>query len=344
MNKFTKGIAIVALGSVFAASQALSETKTLVIASWAGPSHVVNKDMWPAFIKRIEEISDGELSAEIKLNLVPPPASADLVLDKAADITFIFHGYNAGRFVTTQLAELPGIEGNAAQTSAAYWRVYDKYLKEANEQDEFKTLAMFTHGAAQLHLAKPIEGLADLDGMKIRAPGGVGSIMVDGLGAVGIQVPATKVYETLSAGAADGVTINTDGRIGYTLDEVAPVLYEVPGGLYRGSFAALMNKDTWESLSPELQAKLDAEFFGEPMSRLFGELWDDGDDVARANTEKLGNPIVAASKADMELLKPLFEQAKVDVLKQINAKGIDAQAAYDYYVAQVAELRDEVAE
>ncbi|MGJ8546022.1 MAG: TRAP transporter substrate-binding protein [Sulfitobacter sp.] len=341
MNKFTTGLAIAAMGSVLAVSQALAETKTLVIASWAGPSHVVNKDMWPAFIKRIEEISDGALTAEIKLNLVPPPASADLVLDKAADITFIFHGYNAGRFVTTQLAELPGIEGTAEQSSAAYWRVYEKYLQDAGEQEEFKTLAMFSHGAAQLHLARPIEGLSDLAGMKIRAPGGVGSIMVEGLGAVGIQVPATKVYETLSAGAADGVTINVDGRIGYTLDEVAPVLYEVPGGLYRGSFAALMNKDTWNELSPELQEKLDAEFFGEPMSRLFGKLWDDGDEVARANTVTLGNPIVAASEADMALLEPLFEKAKATVLEQISAKGIDAQAAYDFYVAQVAELRGE---
>lgn len=340
MKRLIKGIAVAALGVACATNQSVAETKTLVIASWAGPSHVVNKDMWPAFVERIEEISDGALTAEIKLNLVPPPASADLVLDKAADITFIFHGYNAGRFVATQLAELPAIEGTAEETSAAYWRVYEKYLESAGEHDEFKTLAMFNHGPAQLHLARPIEGLAELENMKIRAPGGVGSIMVDGLGAVGIQVPATKVYETLSSGAADGVTINVDGRIGYTLDEVAPVLYEVPGGLYRGSFAALMNKDTWNDLSPELQAKLDAEFFGEPMSRLFGKLWDDGDAVARANTEALGNPIITASDSDMALLEPLFEKAKANVLSQIDARGIDAQAAYDYYVAEVEKVRN----
>ncbi|MBL6428959.1 MAG: TRAP transporter substrate-binding protein [Maritimibacter sp.] len=341
--KTTKRILVAGIAAHFAtAALAQDDPRVLTIASWAGPNHVVNADMWPAFVDRIEEVSDGALTAEIKLNLVPPPAMADFVLDGGADITFIFHGYNAGRFVVPQLTELPGVEGNAEAASIAYWRVWKEHLEAAGEQDEFKTIAMFQHGPAQLHLTEEIESLAEVDGMKIRAPGGVGSMAIDGLGGVGIQVPATKVYETLSAGAADAVSMNVDGRIGYNLDEVAPVMFEVPGGLYRGSFAAIMSKDTWESFDPELQAALDKKIFGEPMSALFGRLWDGGDVAALENTRSLGNPIIEASQADIDHFAPIIENIKATVMQRVSERGVDAVAAKAMFDEEMAKAMSEI--
>ncbi|MBL6431271.1 MAG: hypothetical protein HPM95_09005 [Alphaproteobacteria bacterium] len=70
--------------------------QTLTIASWAPPTHVINSEVWPEFIRRLETVSDGALTATVKLGFAPPPGMADLVLDGAADITYIFHGYNPG--------------------------------------------------------------------------------------------------------------------------------------------------------------------------------------------------------------------------------------------------------
>ncbi|SEO66606.1 TRAP-type C4-dicarboxylate transport system, substrate-binding protein [Salinihabitans flavidus] len=327
---------------IASAALAQNDPRVLTIASWAGPSHVVNAEMWPQFIDKFEEISDGELTAEVKLNLVPPPAMADFVLDGAADITFIFHGYNAGRFVVPQLVELPGVEGDAEAASAAYWRVWKSHLEAAGEQDEFKTLAMFQHGAAQLHLTDPIDGLDAVDGMKIRAPGGVGSLAVEGLGGVGIQVPATKVYETLSAGAADAVTMNTDSRVGYNLDEVAPVIFEIPGGLYRGSFAVLMRKETWNSIDPELREALDEEFFGEPMSRLFGRIWAAGDERAMQAARDAGSAIISASDEDIAHFAPIVENVTATVLERVNGRGIDAEAAKAAFEKEIAAVMAEI--
>ncbi|OAN75664.1 hypothetical protein A8B82_01665 [Sulfitobacter sp. EhC04] len=336
-----KKLCALALTTLMAAGVANAETRTLVIASWAAPTHVFNQRMWPDFIKKLEEVSDGELTAEVKLNLVPPPAMADLVADGAADITFIFHGYNAGRFVTTQLVELPGVAGDAEATSVAYWRVWDKYLKAAGEQDEFKTIGMFMHGAAQIHTAEPIQSLADLNGMKVRSPGGVGSMIVDELGGIGIQVPGTKVYETLAARAADGVVMNVEARTSFNLDEVAPAVFLYPGGLYRGSFAALMNKETWDSFSPELQAKLDKGLFGEPMSRLFGKLWAEGDMSALENSRAAGLPIIEATDKDVELFNPIIEKISANIIDVVNAKGIDAVAAQKDFADITAEIMKE---
>ena len=50
----------------------------------------------------IEEATEGRVTAEVKYGLGSPPAQFDLILDGAADITWIFHGYSPGRFVATK--------------------------------------------------------------------------------------------------------------------------------------------------------------------------------------------------------------------------------------------------
>ena len=97
---------------------ALAE-ETLTISSWLPPSHPINTEMLEGLIADMEEATDGEVTAEIKMGLAPPPAQMDMIMDQAADISIIFHGYQPGRFLGTKLIELPGYEGNAEQASVA---------------------------------------------------------------------------------------------------------------------------------------------------------------------------------------------------------------------------------
>ena len=122
-----------ALAGMLATATAHSADYTLTISSWAPPTHGLNANMWPNLIQMIEEATDGKVTAEIKYGLAPPPAQMDLVMDGAADMTVIFHGYQPGRFAATKLIELPGYDGNAEAASVAYWRVHEKYLAEADE-------------------------------------------------------------------------------------------------------------------------------------------------------------------------------------------------------------------
>ena len=85
--------------SMFTSVSAQAAQTTLTISSWAPPSHGINAIMWPNFIKMMEDATDGRVSAEIKYKLGSPPAQFDLIQDGVADLTWIFHGYNPGRFV-----------------------------------------------------------------------------------------------------------------------------------------------------------------------------------------------------------------------------------------------------
>ncbi|MGV6850454.1 MAG: TRAP transporter substrate-binding protein [Marinibacterium sp.] len=318
-------------------SVAFAADYTLTISSWAPPTHGINAKMWPKFVEMVEEATDGKVTAELKLGIAPPPAQMDLIMDGAADASIIFHGYQPGRFVTTKLIELPGYEGSAEAASVAYWRAYDKYLKAADEHRGVKVIALHTHGPAQLHTSNSVTNLDEVSGLKVRIPGGVGGDVGTALGATGIQVPAPKVYETLASKAADGVVMPFESRKGFKLTEVAPNVYEMPGGLYRGSFAFIMNEDTFADLPEDIQKSLDEKVFGEPLSREIGKIWDEIDAIGREATESTeGNAIHEASTEDMEKFSKIAEDVRAKVIAEVNEAGVDAQAAYDMIKSEMS--------
>ncbi|WP_170339729.1 TRAP transporter substrate-binding protein [Ruegeria arenilitoris] len=311
-------------------SVAFAADYTLTISSWAPPTHGINAKMWPKFVEMVEEATDGKVTAELKLGIAPPPAQMDLIMDGAADASIIFHGYQPGRFVTTKLIELPGYEGSAEAASVAYWRAYEKYLKAADEHRGVKVIALHTHGPAQLHTSSPVTSMDQISGLKVRIPGGVGGDVGTALGATGIQVPAPKVYETLASKAADGVVMPLESRKGFKLTEVAPNVYEMPGGLYRGSFAFIMNEDTFADLPEDIQQALEENVFGEPLSREIGKIWDEIDAIGREATQSTeGNAIHEAAAEDMEKFSTIAEDVRAKVIAEVNDAGVDAQAAYD---------------
>ncbi|MDH3740908.1 MAG: TRAP transporter substrate-binding protein [Hyphomicrobiales bacterium] len=315
---------------------AANAAEKLVISSWAPPTHGINAKLWPRFIEMMEKATDGRVSAEIKYKLAPPPAQFDLVQDGAADFTWIFHGYNPGRFVATKLIELPGYEGSAEAASVAYWRAYDKFLASANEHKGVKLIALHTHGPGQLHSAKKVTSLAEIKGMKLRLGGGVSGDVGSALGATGIRVPAPKVYETLASKAADGVMMPMEGKKGFKLTEVAQHTYQMPGGFYRGSFALIMNEDKFKSLSEQDQKAL-MTIFGEAVSQMSGKVWDEIDATGTEATKSTdGNSINMASDADQAAYAAIAKPIRAKVIAEVSAKGVDAAGAVEFIAKEMS--------
>lgn len=338
MANFTKLTALVA-GATMALTGAVANAAdyTLTISGWAPPTHGMNAKMWPSFVKMIEEATDGQVTAEIKLGLAPPPAQMDLVMDGAADVSIIFHGYQPGRFVMTKMIELPGYDGSAEAASVAYWRTHEKFLAQAREHRGVKLIALTTHGPAQLHSHEQVTSMDQIAGMKVRIPGGVGGDVGAALGATGIQVPAPKVYETLASKSADGVVMPMETRKGFRLTEVAPNVYFMPGGLYRGSFALIMNEDAFADMPADVQKALEDKVFGEPLSRMAGAMWQEIDQIGLEATKAApGNSINQATPADLEKFNAIAADVRAKVIAEVAAEGVDAQAAYDMIAAEMA--------
>ncbi|MCO8144105.1 TRAP transporter substrate-binding protein [Rhodovulum tesquicola] len=333
----TFGTLLAGAALAIAGSAGWAADHTLVISSWAPPTHNINAKMWPKFIEMIEEATDGRVTAEVKLGLAEAPAQMDLVMDGAADVSIIFHGYQPGRFVTTKMIELPGYVGSSEAAAVAYWRAYEAHLKQADEHRGVKVIALHSHGGAQLQSAAPVTTLDQMAGMKVRIPGGVATDLGAALGMIGIQVPAPKVYETLASRAADGVVIPIESRVGFKLTEVAQNMYMLPGGLYRGSFAFIMSEDAFADLPEDIRTALEEKVFGEPLSRAIGAIWEEGDAEGIALTEATpGNAIHQASPEDAARFDEIAETIRARVIEEVAATGVDAQAAHDMIRAEMA--------
>lgn len=311
---------------MMATAPAMAQTE-LTFSNWLPRAHPIVADMIVPWIESVEAATEGRVTFEIVDQLGPPPAQYDLVVDGLADASLSVHGYTPGRFVATTLAELPFLGDSAEAVSVAYWRVYEEYLAAAGEQDDVKTLGMFTHGPGQIYsTSTDLSDLGVLDGMKMRVGGGIVSQVADELGVVVVPSPATQAYEILSSGVADGIMFPQESIENFNLLDVLSNAVFVPGGLYNTSFFMVMNQDVWDTLSEEDQAAIDS-VSGESFSVLAGAAWDAADASGKAAMEGAGFTIRTLEGEELNQLAGTISDVEASVLETVSGTGVDAAAA-----------------
>ena len=335
MNVKTKSISALTVAVSMLASAAQAET-VLTVANWLPPSHPLVSEVIVPLTEEIAEATNGEVTANIlPAPLGPPAAHFDFAVNGVADITFGVQGYNAGRFKTTNIAEIPFLADSAEASSVAYWRTWDAMLKDAGEYDDVKVLAVFTHGPGEIFLKEGDASSVDLlDGQKLRVGGGIVHEVASTLGAVPVEGPSSKAYELLSQGVADGILFPYESVSFFKLIPQLDVGVSVPGGLYNTSFYIVMNKAKFESLTPEQQAAIDS-VTGEALARKAGQMWDrvDAAGLAAMEGEITVTPATEEQMAAWsESLQPIIDAE----IAEVSETGVDGQAAYDMMLAEIA--------
>ncbi|MBB96056.1 MAG: ABC transporter substrate-binding protein [Rhodobacteraceae bacterium] len=324
-----------AVSLVMMAGAASAQT-VLTVANWLPPSHPLVSEVVVPMTEQIEEATGGSVTTNIlPAPLGPPPAHFDFAVNGVADITFGVQGYSAGRFKTTNLGELPFLGDSAEATSVAYWRTWEKFLEPAGEYNGVKVLGVFTHGPGEIFLK---DGDATdpglLEGTKIRVGGGFVHEIASELGAVPVEGPSSKAYELLSQGVADGIFFPYESVNFFKLIPQLNVGVSVPGGLYNTSFFIVMNQAKWDSLTPEQQEQIDS-VTGEALARMAGQMWDRADAKGLAAME--GEiAVTPATDEQMAAWSAALEPIVAEKMAEVTAAGVDAQAAYEFFKAEIA--------
>jgi TRAP-type C4-dicarboxylate transport system substrate-binding protein len=220
-----------------------------------------------------------------------PPGLIDQAIDGVADIVWTVAGYTPGRFPHTEVFELPFMMTNAEATSRAYWDMAEKYMIDDDFKD-FHILAVWVHGPGLIHSKEPITSVADLDGVKLRAPTRVTNQMFSSLGATAIGMPVPAVPEALSKGVIDATVIPWEVTGALKVPELVKNHTEFgDASLYTTAFLFAMNKDRYEALPDDLKAVLDANS-GADFSAFAGKQMQIDDAPGRAAAEALGNTII----------------------------------------------------
>ena len=312
---------------LFWVAPTLFAQEVLNISSWAPPTHHMNAVVWPTWGKWVEEATEGRVTTKIEYKLASPLKQFELVRDGVADAGWIFHGYNT-RYVATQAVEMPNLGTSAEAASVAYWRVHQKYLAKADEHRGVTLIGLTSHGPAVIQTKSALKDLGDLSGQKIRVPGGVGSLVGKALGVTAVKLPAPKVYEALSSGVADGIFMPMETQKSFRLKEVVPFVTIMPGGLYYGSFAFIMNSDFLAGLSEKDRAAV-MSVSGEQLSKLSGQQWDAADTAGLAAAKEAGTTITTASADVHKKYLAIMAPVEAGWLERANKAGIDGKAALE---------------
>ncbi|MBP6220487.1 TRAP transporter substrate-binding protein [Limnohabitans sp.] len=308
MKKTLISMAAVALTSLTGVAQAQT---VLTVSSWLPPTHTASMAQ-----KEWCDLLTDNTKGRIKCNILPrgvtpAPGTYDAIKNGLADLSYTVHGYTPGRFVMTQMSELPFL-GNSAETiSVALSRVTGKHPEFAAEHQGVKVITLFSHGPGIVFNTKrAIAKTDDLSGLKFRVGGGMVNEMSKALGMNVTLKPAPDSYELLSSGVMDGTLFPAESTESFKIDKIIKHATTFPGGLYNTSFVFMMNQAKYDKLSAEDKKAVDA-ISGETAARIFGRGWDKVDRRAFGLMQANG---VQVTKADAKFVADI--KAKTAPLEQ----------------------------
>ena len=262
-------LSLLALAGASAHHLASAQT-VLTTSSWLPPTHTLSMAQ-----KEWCDLVEKNSAGKVKCNILPravsaPPGTFDAVKNGLADLSYSVQGYTPGRFIYTQMAELPFLGNNAEPISVAYNKVAMKNPQFSVEHAGMKVLAFFTHGPGIVFNTKRlIAKVDDLNGLKFRVGGGMVNEISKTLGMNVTLKPAPDSYELLSGGVMDGTLFPAESTESFRIDKIIKHATTFPGGLYNTSFAFVMNQAKYDKLAPDEKKVVDAAS-GEVAARIFG--------------------------------------------------------------------------
>lgn len=303
-----------------------AEARELKLASFVPPQHPMDRGAITPMVEAFNAATNGTSTIKIypsgELGS-GPVQQYKRVVTGVADIVFGIPEYTPEQFPRTTLMNLPGLFDTPDVGTTALWTHYGLFEPDFAQ---VKMLAFWTNSPAILITReKPVRGIADLAGMKIRVPDPAAAEMAEAWGAIPVSTPTTEAYNAMSTGVVDAVWIGPSGIGSYKLHEVGKYLVtNLPSPL--ATFYLAMNKDSWAALSPAEQAALE-KASGRELSMAaasaFAKAGEEGLSLAR----KAGLEFITLddkSTADLrEKSKPVLDALAADASSK---GGFDAQA------------------
>ena len=331
MNRILKTTALAAgLMCGMFATQAQAETITIKVHHFLNANSVQHTKMLRGWCDNIAKDSANRLQCQIfpSMQLGGTPAQLyDQARDGVADVVWTLPGYTSGRFPRVEVFELPFTMTNAEATSAAAWEYYEKHAKE--EFKDTKMLAVHVHGPGNIFTAKKqIKTLADIKGLKLRAPTRLTTKLLASLGATPVGMPVPAVPDALSKGVIDGAVIPYQVAPSIKIDELTKFTAETDRSqpaLYTSLFVLPMNKAKYDSLPPDLQKVIDKNS-GRELSAWLGKTMAEDDIPGKEKIVAAKNIVSVIPAAELQNWIKASENVDDEWVAEVSKKGLDGKA------------------
>jgi TRAP-type transport system periplasmic protein len=289
--------------------------------------------------KAVEEQSGDRIDVQIYPSMQlggKPPQLFDQARDGIVDVSWTLLGYTPGRFPVSEAFELPFMAGTATQTTMALQDFQAKYL--GDELADVHPLLIHAPAGYKIHTREPVAGMADLQGLKIRAPSRTMTDALNALGATAVGMPVPEVPQALTTGVIDGAVIPWEVFGSLRIETMAKDHTEFGhenGGMSTSVFALVMNKAKYDGLPDDLKRVID-DNSGANLAPLAGAAFDQAEAEERQKALDAGGTVTIIPEADV----PAWQEASQPVfdawVASMSDAGLDGKAMIEDARAMLA--------
>ena len=255
-------VALAVLCSLFMAAPSVwsSSSKPIELSyAWFQPPHTTDSQGIKWWADEVEKRTKGMVTIKIYWGgtLAGPREIAEAVRMGTADMgCTVWGAYHPQQFSLYLINDWPVPFQNKP---LAFWMATEQLSREFSaefdamlEANNVKRLTYFGIGNTHIISKKPINSLADFQGLKIRCSGPLHTTLLKAVGAAPINIPVMAAYDALQKGVMDGSVSSIDFMYWFKLYE--PCKYFTLVGMGGSPNAGTMiNLDVWKKLSPDIQ-------------------------------------------------------------------------------------------
>ncbi|MFT6022688.1 MAG: TRAP-type C4-dicarboxylate transport system substrate-binding protein [Ascidiaceihabitans sp.] len=335
MNKIALGAIAGTLTCAFALEAAATEWNVSVWGKRRAFTEHVEK-----LAELVSEKTNGEFTMNISYGgLSKNKENLDGISIGAFEMAQFCAGYHRDKNRVVTVLELPflGVE-NLAQEVAVSKAVY-AHPAAAEEMEQWNARLLMTSPMPQYNLVgtgEPRMTLADFEGMRVRATGGIGKAFA-AVGGVPTSVTATEAYQAMEGGLVDTVAFAQHAHLSFgTINQATWWTANLNPGTVNCPVVA--NIDAYDALSDAEREALDSSIpealdhylanYGELLAR-----WDSVLEEKGVKKVEISEDVIA------EFRTIAADPIRDEWIKDMEAQGLPGQELYDLVVKTLAEAK-----
>ncbi len=328
------------LATVMLCATGAADARTLKLQASSAPGDWAHRFMTENWSKKLEAMSGGDLKVEVLPTKAVVPhretidAVANGILDGDLNAVAYFSGRDPGFALMGDL--IAGYDDpDQVQAFCMHGggkeilqKLYDKILP-----GKIHVVGCGPYAKEALVAKKPINGVDDLKGVKIRSPEGLAAEVFKRAGAAPVSLPFSEVYTALEKGIVDAADASAYvNNTAHGMHKVAKYpLY--PGIHSMAILQFIVNKDLWNKMSDAERTMLEVWYYAAYTAMRREADLEDRDLVAK---DKAAGDLTVINWPQTERDK--FRKIAVAAWEDMASKSDLAQEALDAHIAYMKRI------
>lgn len=290
--------------------------------------HPIQVNALEPYAAAVNEATGGAITIEFQPGgaLAAPPATFENTVAGGQDMGWALQGYHAGVFPVTEIVEQPFQFSSAVQATQTLWDLYDEYPALQDEYSDVQLLGLWTHDVGDLWTKEvQVQTVEDMQGLNMRFPTGIMGQVMDAMGASSVGLPAPEIFDSLSTGVIDGLSIAVSGLESFGL--YPELAFGTKCDCYVAAQYLVVNLDSWNALTPDAQQVM--VDLGREHSMMAAQVYDEAYVAISQKAVEEGIEIYELPEEELARWHEIGQQVTDAWIAAREGEGVPAQEMYD---------------